>query len=256
MKTVEIGTLSLDAPDEEELLQVLDAFVEERSDGGRAHFVAFCEAHLFVRASREPATAAALERASLVLPDGVSMTAGARLLGQDFAARLPGPVVMLRFLRHGVPRGHRHFFYGGAEGVAPRLAERLVRQIPGLQVVGTYTPPFRPLTDREQIDVKARIEGSNADVVWVGLGAPKQERWMAAQQGRIKVPLMMGVGAAFDFHSGTRSWAPAWVRRAGVEWIYRGVLGGPRISKRALHYIPAFLGLLARAWLGGRRDLG
>ena len=248
MRRVSIGQLALHAPSEQGLLTALDELI----DGGGQHFVVFCEAHLFVRASRDRELRELLSRASLVLPDGVSMTAGARLLGRRFEARLPGPVLMPKILAHGVRRGRRHFFYGGAEGVAEEMAARLGARIPGLQVVGCFAPPFRPLSSAEEAAVKERIEASNADVVWVGLGAPKQERWMASQLGSIDVPLMLGVGAAFDFHSGVRKWAPAWVRRAGLEWIYRTATGGARVRKRNIKHVAAFAALIARLSLARR----
>ena len=252
MKTVSIGAVSLHAIAGDEVLSALDALVDDDAH----HFVAFCDAHVFVRANREPGVRAILARASLLLPDGVSVTAGARLLGKRFDARVTGPETMLRYLSHGVTLDRRHFFYGGAAGVAERLAERLSHQIPGLWVVGTYTPPFRPLTQEEDDEVKALIEESRADVVWVGLGAPKQEQWMLEHLGKIKVPLMMGVGAAFDFHSGARKWAPAWMRRAGLEWVFRTATGGQRVTIRNVRYVSAFVALILQLSLAQRFGRG
>jgi len=216
---------------------------------GGFHYVCFCEAHLCVRAAREPEVANALERASLVLPDGVSMVLGARLAGLRLPRRLTGPAVLLEYCRHGVALGKRHFFYGGAEGVADTLATRLKTMIPSLQVAGTFSPPFREMTAQEEALVKRTIEASRSDVLWVGLGAPKQELWMAAHVGRLRVPLMMGVGAAFDFHSGLRKWAPAWVRKAGMEWLYRMLTGGRRVFVRNARYDAMMLWMLVgQAW--------
>ncbi|MBW2167297.1 MAG: WecB/TagA/CpsF family glycosyltransferase, partial [Deltaproteobacteria bacterium] len=132
----------------------------------------------------------------------------------------------------GVSKGRKHFFYGGDNGVPERLSQSLKEKIPGLNVVGTFSPPFRSLTDVEVNNVKRMIEESGAEVLWVGLGAPKQEQWMAEHLGKIRVPLMLGVGAAFDFHSGNRKWAPLWIRKIGMEWIYRMVTGGKRVFLR------------------------
>jgi len=218
--------------------------------------VCLTDAFQCVYATQDSKLRAIHARASLVLPDGVGLTAGARLLGKRFPARLPGPVVMLTYCEHGLPRGRRHFFYGGAEGVAGRLKEKLQHRLPGLEVAGTYSPPFRPLTPAEEADVKQRIEDSGAEVLWVGLGAPKQEHWMADHVGKIDVSLMLGVGAAFDFHSGHRKWAPACIRKAGLEWVYRMCTGGRRIIRRNAKYDTWFLLMVLKQALtrgAGRR---
>ena len=193
----------------------LDRFDAMIASGGH-HYACFCEGNLCLYAARDPQVREAMERASIVLPDGVATTLGARLLGRKLPDRLPGPRTMLDLCRHGVAKGYRHFFYGGDVGIAERLAGRLREIIPGLNVVGTCTPPFRPLSAEEELAVAAQIEQSHADVLWVALGAPKQELWVAAHAGKINVPLMLAVGAAFDFHSGNRKWAPAWIRKIGM----------------------------------------
>ena len=225
---VRIGGVEVDGISLKLLMQHLDEMVES----GGAHYVCFCDAHLFGRATQEPKTSDILSKASLVLPDGVSMTLGPRLMGYELPERLPGPLVMIEYCKYGVSKGRKHFFYGGDNGVPERLSQSLKEKIPGLNVVGTFSPPFRPLTDVEIDNVKRMIEESGAEVLWVGLGAPKQEQWMAEHLGKIRVPLMLGVGAAFDFHSGNRKWAPLWIRKIGMEWIYRMVTGGKRVFLR------------------------
>lgn len=225
---IHIGGAPVDSISLPSLLTRLDEMVED----DESHYVCFCEAHLCVLATLEEDMRCILEESSLVLPDGVSMTLGARLLGKKLPERLPGPLVMFEYCKHGIEKGLRHFFYGGADGVAVRLAAKLHQQIPGIRIVGTYSPPFRPLTQEEEWAIKSRIEQSKTDVLWLGLGAPKQERWMAEHVGKINVPLMLGVGAAFDFHSGTRKWAPVWIRKAGLEWVYRMFTGGRRVFWR------------------------
>jgi N-acetylglucosaminyldiphosphoundecaprenol N-acetyl-beta-D-mannosaminyltransferase len=246
---IRIGRVDVDAPTPEELNDRLDALITS----GRRHYVCFCEAHLCVRASLDPALNRAVRGASLVIPDGVAMTAGARLIGRRFPARLPGPSVMLQYLRHSVPSGKRHFFYGGSEGVAEQLADGMAWRFPGLQVAGTFSPPFRSLTPVEFDRVRHRIESAGTDVLWVGLGAPKQERWMARNIHRLNVPLMLGVGAAFDFHTGRQKWAPRWIRRAGLEWLYRAVTGGRRVLVRNVSYELKFTGLIFRQALAPAR---
>lgn len=224
------------------LLPLLDEMVQDK----RPHFVCFSDAFQCVMGSRDPAIKSFHEKASLLLPDGVGITAGARLLGEKFPDRLPGPLVMLKYCRSAVEKGRRHFFYGGAEGVVERLAKKLKEEIPRINVVGFYTPPFRPLTIEEEQDVKKRIEQSGADILWVGLGAPKQEQWMAEHLGKINVPLMLGVGAAFDFHSGNRKRAPVWIQKIGFEWAFRMITGGRRVLFRNAKYDSLFLFLILK----------
>ena len=168
------------------------------------------------------------------------------LLGRPVPERLPGPTVILDVCRFGIDKNFKHFFYGGAEGVTDKLAGKMTAQFPGLQVAGCYCPPFRPLTDEEDKQVVKMINESKADIVWVGLGAPKQEKWMFDHLGKIDAPVMMGVGAAFDFHSGNRKWAPAWIRKIGCEWIYRMFTGGKRVFWRNLKHESLFVYLIIK----------
>ncbi|MFL2832027.1 MAG: WecB/TagA/CpsF family glycosyltransferase [Coraliomargaritaceae bacterium] len=215
----------------------------EVAQGPRAglYYACFCEAHLFVRAHREDAVLRALQDAHFVYPDGTSLALGARLIGARLEQRHPGPVVMLDLCENGQSVGLKHYFYGGREAIGGRLTTKLQTLFPEIQIVGHESPPFRELTAEEQADIIARIETSGADILWVGLGAPKQELWMQKHRGRIKVPLMMGVGAAFEYFSGDQKWAPAWMRQYGLEWLYRMTTGGPRLFKRYVKYVPTFL---------------
>jgi len=244
-----IGGATIDSLDLPSLLLRLDEMVM----GGQQHYVCFCEAHSCVRATLEEDMQHIFERASLVLPDGVSMTLGARLLGKKLPARLTASLVMLEYCRHSVEKGLKHFFYGCAEGVPEKVADNLERQVSGLQIVGTYSPPYRPLTNKEEVDVKHRIEESGADILWVALGAPKQERWMADHVGKISVPVMLGVGVTFDYFSGNRKWAPVWIRKVGLEWAYRMLTSG-RICRRGLISLPLFILIIMKqaifTWLG------
>jgi len=141
-------------------------------------------------------------------------------------------------------------FYGGAPGVAEKLVYNLAARFPGLNVVGAHSPPFRALNDAEEAEAKAMIEAARPHILWVGLGSPKQELWIAQHVGGIDVPVMLPVGAAFDFHAGTRPWAPAWMRRLGLEWIFRTVSGGPRTFRRNLGCVTVMAWALVRALLG------
>lgn len=232
------------------LLPLLDELVEDETP----HFVCFSDSVQCVLGSRDPDLKYSHGKATLLLPDGVGITIGARLLGGRFPHRLPGPAVMLEYCRFATEKKRRHFFYGGEDGVAERLAQKLQDEIPQINVVGYYAPPFRPLTDEEEKDVKKRIEQSKADVLWVGLGAPKQEQWMAEHLGKINVPLMLGVGAAFDFWSGHRKRAPVLIQKIGFEWLYRMITGGRRIFLRNAKYCSLFLVLILKAVITKKRQ--
>jgi N-acetylglucosaminyldiphosphoundecaprenol N-acetyl-beta-D-mannosaminyltransferase len=186
----------------------------------------------------------ALNNADLTLTDGMMLVRLCRWFGAAHAERVYGPDVMLELCRRSPARGYRHFFYGGAPGVAATLAARLQEQFPGLRVVGTYSPPYRPLSESEIAEDMRLINDSQADVVWIGLGTPKQEIWMTANRSRLRAPLLLGVGAAFDFHAGNLRQAPRWVRAAGGEWLFRLCTQPRRLWKRYIVQLAQFLGLL------------
>jgi N-acetylglucosaminyldiphosphoundecaprenol N-acetyl-beta-D-mannosaminyltransferase len=210
---------------------VLDTVERWRRDRQR-HYVVLTNPHSVMMCLRDAAMRDATRAASLILPDGVGVVIAARILGYPHNGRVAGPNLMLKLCDWNRKDDCRHFFYGGAEGVADRLAEKLSSLYPGLKVVGTYSPPFGLLSVEEDNAVVERINAADPDIVWVGLGAPKQEKWMAAHIDRIDACTMIGVGAAFDFHSGNAKWAPAWVRRMGFEWVYRFVLEPHRMWRR------------------------
>jgi N-acetylglucosaminyldiphosphoundecaprenol N-acetyl-beta-D-mannosaminyltransferase len=242
---VDLGPVQVASATWAEALAHTEAQVRE---GGR-HYFCFCEASLLSNVGGNADLARALHRADAVFPDGVALMLLARLRGKTLPERIPGPSFLLAACRHGVAHGWRHFFYGGAPGVAEALAARLREDFPGIAIAGTYSPPFRPLTEPEEKDIKHRIESSGAHLLWVCLGSPKQELWVAAQLGKIQVPLMLAVGAAFDFHSGHRPWAPAWVRSIGMEWAFRTLTGGRRTFLRNLRCVSVVAWILFKAAL-------
>jgi N-acetylglucosaminyldiphosphoundecaprenol N-acetyl-beta-D-mannosaminyltransferase len=164
---------------------------------------------------------AALMGSSTSVPDGVGVTLAARILKYGRCGRVPGPDLMLSICDLAREYGYRHFFYGGREGVAAGLAKRLQNALPGLRVVGAYCPPFRDLTEEETNAEIDRINRAEPDILWVGLGAPKQEKWMAEHWRQTRVTALIGVGAAFDFHSGSVKRAPIWMRKLSCEWLWR-----------------------------------
>jgi len=210
--------------------------------------------HAVMLCRRDARMRQATEMADLNLADGVGIIVGAWMLGQGRHHRVTGPNLMLHICAAGRELGLRHYFYGGREGVAERLAERLEERFPGMRVAGTYCPPFRPLDAAETTEIAARINATSPDVIWVGLGAPKQEKWMADHIHRFNASALIGVGAAFDFHSGNVPWAPQWVRAIGCEWAYRLMIEPRRMWRRNLDS-PLFLGCVAlqAAGLAGAR---
>jgi N-acetylglucosaminyldiphosphoundecaprenol N-acetyl-beta-D-mannosaminyltransferase len=165
------------------------------------------------------------------------------LHGFKHMTRVYGPDFMLNMCALSVQRGYRHFLYGGRPGIAEELRTELTRRYPGLQIVGTYTPPFRPLNAEEEEDLRAQLAASQADILWCGLSTPKQERFMAVYSGRLPVKLMVGVGAAFDLLSGNLAEAPDWMKRSGLQWLYRLIKEPKRLWRRYLLNNPRFIWL-------------
>jgi N-acetylglucosaminyldiphosphoundecaprenol N-acetyl-beta-D-mannosaminyltransferase len=182
-----------------------------------------------------------LNRAFLCTPDGMPLVWVGWLMGQGQMRRVYGPDLMLAVLQLSESRGFRHFFYGGANGTEEALRQRMLQRFPKLQIVGTYEPPFRPLNEEERTDLRNRVRLASPDVMWIGLSTPKQERFMAEYLGQLEVTLMVGVGAAFDFHAGRLRQAPRWMQRSGLEWLFRLCCEPRRLWKRYFTNNPLFL---------------
>jgi N-acetylglucosaminyldiphosphoundecaprenol N-acetyl-beta-D-mannosaminyltransferase len=218
----------------------------------RREYISLVNPHSIMMCRRDEEMKIAVARSALTLPDGIGVVLGAAILSYEHSGRLSGPEVMLAVCDEGRRYGLSHYFYGGAEGVAPNLAAKLQERFPGLNVAGYYTPPFRKLTEEEDAAVIRTINSKKPDILWVGLGAPKQEKWMAEHRDRIEAPAMIGVGAAFDFHSENKAWCPAILRRAGLEWAYRLACEPARLWRRNLDS-PLFLATVARQALAQKR---
>ena len=180
-------------------------------------------------------------RAGLVTPDGMPLVWLAWHAGYPHVERVYGPDLMLAVCSASASHGWRHFFYGGGPGVGDRLVTRLRSRFPTLDVAGVYSPPFRAITPEEDEVVVETINAAHADIVWIGLSTPKQERWMAAHIGRVNAPVLIGVGAAFDFHAGLKRQAPPWMQRSGLEWSFRLMTEPRRLWKRYLTNNPRFV---------------
>jgi N-acetylglucosaminyldiphosphoundecaprenol N-acetyl-beta-D-mannosaminyltransferase len=192
-------------------------------------------------------------RAFLCSPDGMPMVWLGRLRGFRNMGRVYGPDLMLDVCARSPEQGFRHFFYGGAPGVAEQLKLRLTERFPGLNVVGIYSPPFRPLNAEEVRVLQEQVAAARPDVLWVGLSTPKQEQFMAEYLPRLEVTLMIGVGAAFDFHTGRVKQAPRWMQNSGLEWLYRLRQEPRRLWRRYLRNNPRFTALAITQLLGLKR---
>jgi N-acetylglucosaminyldiphosphoundecaprenol N-acetyl-beta-D-mannosaminyltransferase len=194
-----------------------------------------------------------LNGAWLNAPDGMPMVWMGRSQGFGDMRRVYGPDLMLRVCEATAGTDFTHFFYGGAPGVAEELKKALQQRFPGLKVAGCYTPPFRPLTVEEEAELRQRFEELKPDVVWVGLSTPKQEIFMSEHWQKLDATLFFGVGAAFDFHTGRVRQAPVWMRRSGLEWLFRLLCEPRRLWKRYLKNNPLFVLRVLCQWTGLRK---
>jgi N-acetylglucosaminyldiphosphoundecaprenol N-acetyl-beta-D-mannosaminyltransferase len=218
-------------------VDVVDDWIREVDQ----HYVCVTGVHGVMECQRDEELREVHNHSGLTTPDGMPMVWAGRRAGIPGGTRVYGPDLMLAVLQRAAQRGWRSYFYGGGAGVADRLAARLRERIPGLQVVGTWTPPFRPLTQEEDDAVVADINARRPDIVWVGLSTPKQERWMAQHEGRLHAPVLIGVGAAFDLHAGLLRQAPRWMQDAGLEWAFRLGVEPRRLWRRYLTNNPRFV---------------
>lgn len=231
------------------------AAVQRISAWGQLHesrYVCICNAHSVVTTTQDTAFQQAVAQADMATPDGAPVAWMLRKQGAVGQARVSGPDLMLDYCAHAAGLGEAIFLYGSTEATLAALQAQLKQRWPALHIAGAIAPPFRPLTAQEdEADVR-RINASGASTVWVSLGCPKQELWMAAHRGRVQA-VMVGVGAAFDFHAGTVARAPSWMRDHGLEWLHRLVSEPQRLWRRYLITNTAFiLGAAKQLWLARR----
>lgn len=218
---------------------------------GEHTYVCVCSVHGVMECQRSDGLRRIFNSAGMVTPDGMPLVWLAR--GRDAqVTRVYGPDLMLAEFQRSTSSGHRHFFYGGGPNVSTRLAANMRSRFPGLSVVGTMEPPFAPLDQLASAETVATINAAKADVVWVGISSPKQERWMSLMRPQLEAPVLIGVGAAFDFHSGMVRQAPRWMQRSGLEWLFRLITEPRRLWRRYLINNPWFLWALAMQRLGIR----
>jgi len=233
-----------------EAMDVMDGMIE-RAERGRVCAVAV---HAVMVAQRDSGMRRALVESTLTVPDGMPLVWAANILGEDLPNRVYGPELMSRYSDRCAEAGHGIWLYGGRDqGSLVQLALSLRQKHPGIKIVGGYSPPFRELSEEEEDALAEQINASEPDVLWVGIGVPKQEKWMARMRDRLNVPVMCGVGAAFDFHAGRISQAPRWMQERGLEWTYRIAQEPRRLLPRYLYYNPRFLAAFSRQLKSERR---
>jgi N-acetylglucosaminyldiphosphoundecaprenol N-acetyl-beta-D-mannosaminyltransferase len=236
-KRVNILGVGISAINFSEALHKMASWIEE----GSRHYVNICTAHTVMECYRDTVLQNIVNKSGMASPDGMPLVWLCRYHGHKETTRVYGPDLMLAFCEYSAARGYRHFFYGGAPGVAQELATTLKARYPGLQVAGTNSPPFRAVGEMEESTVIENINSTNPDVVWVGLGTPKQDFWVAQHRPLLNAPILVAVGAAFDFLTGRLPQAPMFLQRCGLEWLHRLIKEPRRLAYRYLIYNPLFL---------------
>lgn len=235
-KTCRIMGVQIAVTDMEQTL----ALIAENLQTWKGEYICVSNVHTTVTAYEDPDYRQVQNGAVMALPDGGPLSAYSRRCGFPQAQRVTGPDLMRRILEESAEHGWRHYFYGSTEQTLDALRGWIARRYPGAVIAGMYSPPFRPMTPEEDEEIVRKINETSPDFVWVGLGAPKQERWMAAHRGRVHA-LMLGVGAAFDYEAGNIRRAPEWMQKHSLEWLYRMLQDPRRLIGRYLNTNLKFL---------------
>lgn len=223
----------------DEVLDIMEHWIREN---GPNKYIVASGMHGIMEAHKNSEFKEIMNSADLFVADGISVVWAARLRGHSLKKRVSGPTLMARFLELSNDRGYKIFFYGDTQEILDQLTTKLERLYPRLNIVGSHSPPFRSLTEEEDLEIVDIINESEADVIWIGLGLPKQERWMYEHRDRLTVPVSVGVGAAFKFESGAVLRAPSWIGDLGFEWMWRLAQEPRRIWRRVFVDGPCFIG--------------
>jgi N-acetylglucosaminyldiphosphoundecaprenol N-acetyl-beta-D-mannosaminyltransferase len=248
MDRINVLGVGVSAINMEQALAEIERWVSERAPS----YVCVCTVHGVMDCQRFDDLKQVFNAAGMVTPDGMPLVWLGRAQ-HAHVSRVYGPDLMLAEFDRSGSSGHRHFLYGGGSGTGDRLAAAMRARFPKLDIAGVYEPPFAPLEQLVSPETAANINAARPDVVWVGIGSPKQERWMARMRPLLDAPVLIGVGAAFDFHSGAVRQAPQWMQRAGLEWLFRLVTDPRRLWRRYLVDNPWFLWALTLQKLGLKR---
>jgi N-acetylglucosaminyldiphosphoundecaprenol N-acetyl-beta-D-mannosaminyltransferase len=222
-------------------------------DNGDRQYISVCNVHTIMECQKDLSVRRAVNGAGMATPDGMPLVWLAGWESDQPVERVYGPDLMLAICEHSLDHGYKHFFLGGADGVPELLAAELKHRFPGLQIAGGYSPPFRNLTKQEETSIIDLINQADPDLIWIGLGTPKQDLWMAKHRRKLNASIMIAVGAAFDFHTKRIPQAPAWMQRSSLEWLYRLIQEPHRLWYRYLVYNPLFVLKVIEQKLGMRK---
>jgi N-acetylglucosaminyldiphosphoundecaprenol N-acetyl-beta-D-mannosaminyltransferase len=249
IRTREILGIPMAMTDYDGAMDVMDAMVDRRQPG----WICAAAVHSVMVAQDDEGMRTALTDSVITVPDGMPVVWAANLMGENLPNRVYGPELMQRYCARSAERGLRVWLYGGRDqGALVQLALTLRQNHPGIKIVGGYSPPFRSLTAEEDDDIAEQVNRDRPDVVWVGIGVPKQEKWMVRMRDRLEAPVLCAVGAAFDFNAGRVSQAPRWMQERGLEWTYRIAQEPRRLLPRYLYTNPRFLYGVGRQYLKER----
>jgi N-acetylglucosaminyldiphosphoundecaprenol N-acetyl-beta-D-mannosaminyltransferase len=221
-----------------DVIRAIEGWIAE---GRTAHYVTVSNVHSVVESNHDAHFRDTLNHSDLNVPDGMPIVWLGRASGLNLPRRVYGPDLFIEFCRQTQGKSYRHFFYGGAPDVVEALVQKLQEEFPGFSIAGYYSPPFRPLTASEDQQVIEMINAAVPDVLWIGLGCPKQEFWMRDHLETLRVPAMIGIGQAFNIHAGKLRQAPRWMRENGLEWLFRLLMEPRRLWRRYLIYNTQFI---------------
>jgi N-acetylglucosaminyldiphosphoundecaprenol N-acetyl-beta-D-mannosaminyltransferase len=221
-----------------QILSQIQSWIDSQSKG---HYVIVANTHVLMESRGNCDLRKAIVNASMVIPDGMPLVVVGRMRGFSLPQRAYGPELLIAALAASGEKGWRHAFYGSTPKILADMKKKINEQWPQVEIVGMFSPPFRKLSNQEDQEMVARINSSKPDILWVGLGCPKQECWIEEHSDQIEVSVMLGVGQAFDILAGAKSWAPKWMRVSGLEWLFRFFQEPSRLWKRYVIYGPQFL---------------
>lgn len=238
VSSIKILGTRVDAVQIPDIIQYMEDRIAKKS---HHNYIVVANADTIIQSSRNLEMREAVNASSLSIPDGFPLLVIQRLNGKPLKKRAYGPDLMKEFLKIAEKKKYSHFFYGATEGTLADLTKKLKVLFPEISIAGAYSPPFRPLTEAEDKAIVEMINKAAPDVLWVGIGCPKQELWMYHHGKKLNIPVMAGVGAAFDFLAGAKPQAPRWIRDNGFEWLFRLVTEPKRLWRRYLINYPLFV---------------